>query len=188
MKKTLLMVLIGMALPALARERTRPVEGIELEDAVTGGTACGSSDSVSVSLEDGVLDVEFADFQAGQRGVRMDRQTCLFSAVAQWPQGSQIVIRNLNLRGSYHLGAGASGVARAELFTTGGEGTPAEVQGTEGHGYFDQTLSDEVYRSNCSGSGMLRLNSSIRVTSGNNGRNAMGLEGLSAELTLEPCQ
>lgn len=188
MKQTLLLALIAMALPAFARERLPSVDAIELESAVTGGTACADSDSVYVSLDEDYLDVQFANFTAGQRGARMDRQTCLFSAVARWPQGSQIVVRDLSLRGDYRLSSGATGVARAEIFTTGGVGTPAEVQGTEGHGYFDETLFDEVYRSDCSGSGILRMNSSIRVISGGFGRSAMSLEGLSAQVTLEPCE
>ncbi len=182
MKRFNVVVALGLALPAFGTAR----ESIEWDEPVMGGTACKATEIV---LEGEQLRVNFDQYQARLRGGRLARATCLFSAGARWPAGFRIVIRNVALRGRYALQSAVSGVARAELFTTGGTGQIVEAQKASGAGKFSVTEAGTVYRSDCSGEGMLRMNSSVRVVaSGGNAAGSMELRRLTADLSLESCE
>ncbi len=189
MKRLTLAVLLGLSLSSFARsgididvDGGRDRGDIALGDAVFGGTACNGQDAAKVFIEEGKLKVAFEDFGVQARFTRLERATCLFSIQAEWPAGKQIVIKNVKLKGAYAIGSGKA-VATAELFTTGGVGQPVQAQATSGAGRFREVEPGEVYRSSCTGSGLLRLNSSIRLT----GSGSMKLDRLSAELSLEDC-
>lgn len=189
MKSLTFAMLLGLALNAQGRDSEdilvdgeREDNAIRLEEPVTGGTQCGSSRSLKLKLEDGVLKVKFDEFAVQSRGSRLERETCLFSAAMEWPQGYRVVLKDLSLRGSADVHSGRA-VARAELFTTGGVGQALEITAT-GEGKFARVQRGVVSQSGCSGSGLLRLNSSLRLT----GSGSLKVNRLKAELSLEACE
>jgi hypothetical protein len=182
MKLKSLAVLLVLALPALGRE------AIQVYDITEAGSGCpaGTGD-VQIDVDDGELNVDFSSLRAEMRGGRLAREVCMFAAKAKWPRGYQIVISDVNLKGRYTLRSGTRGAVHSELFTTGGVGEAIDLS-LSGSGHFDETESGEVYRSDCSGSGLLRMNSSVRVTSaGGFGSGSVRLSSLNAELSLEKC-
>jgi hypothetical protein len=191
--KLTLLALLAMALPALGRDSDDidldvdtdrdPQSGIVIYNAATGGTAC----DVLFDLEGKKLKVEFDGLNAELLNGRGARETCMISLSARWPKGARIVISNVKMKGNYAL-YGARGTASAEVFTTGGAGEVLQTTKTGGAGHYSEIQSGEVHTSGCSGSGLIRVNANVRVN-GNGYRSSgvIGMDKLSAELTLEPC-
>ncbi len=198
MKSITLTILMGLALQAHGRGGEDGggiiiIGGgrhqIELGEAVTGGTACNYEGSVDIELEDdGKLKVDFDDFSATMRGSRIERATCMFSAPISWPRGQRVVIKDLGIRGHSAVSYSTRASVAAEMFMTGGFGETLSESLSSGVSSFNEKLNGEVYSSDCSGSGLLRLNSNIRlIGSGYGGAGKVEVRKISAELSLESC-
>lgn len=137
-------------------------------------------------LKDGRLSLALSGFVA-TLGSGLKRETCLISVPVSWPKGKQIVVKNLTLSGDFELRNQAQGTARAELFTAATRGERVEVKRRADDGDYRETMSGEVLRTDCTGNGILRVNSSLTLR-GERARGAyLSMEKLSARVSVEDC-
>lgn len=194
--------LASLGLAALAHASDFPKEALQLKSLTYGGTGCPSS-TVAPELvlsEGGLATVKlhFRDYEAEiAGGARIARKNCAITLPFKMLEGRRLVVRSAVFQGKASLPAQGQGALGLEVFAPGAHGKPLRQPldpGGEPLRGRVELKEQDVFVSECGGTGLIRANSSAHVGPASGRSRDAGAEAPSVRmdelklvLATEPC-
>lgn len=179
--------------PVTATATAGPAAGtITVQSTATSGSGCpGGSASVTASA-DGTLQVTFPSSYTARRGngatIADSRKNCLIAIKATTPAGTAFTVSSATYTGSSALSSGAVASSNASYYYPGQTTLTALQHPAAGTGTWTttDTAADlaPLAATACGGSGLLSINTDLRVTSGTGSLSATSAV---VHLTTVPC-
>lgn len=165
-KTSLIIAIVSICLALFSS----PAQAQSLGRTASGGNGCTNNGAQAVLSRDGrTLKLVVRGYQAKVDGSRsFDRKTCNFTIPVDVPPGKRFAIVSATYNGENSLPSGTESVLRVEYFFPGTTGTAFErtFMGSLRRAFTVPTTVSPVW-SGCGADTILRVNSSLRVSSTN---------------------
>jgi hypothetical protein len=168
MRSWLVLIVVLFAMPALAKEG-----GFTFGEPGFGGPGCpGEGTPPSVVATEQAVEITFSDYAASAGGWSFgpsERLSCNVSIPFSAPPGRALGIVQVDYSGLARLGPAGNAELNIEAFFTGGRGEEiSETFSSPMSGDVSATQAVSPTWSACGASGLLRVSSSLRVTTSHN--------------------